>query len=126
MKHFITPPLAPRVSAGRSLSVLIMALAVLWMWSQFPGWYASGHNDAMAAQQLERFWFQPWLLGLLLVVTNLATLHWGTLPLALPSSPGTLLDAPQWQRDGVFWSCVIFHVGSIAALVGLAAMWLHA
>ncbi|TGD79028.1 hypothetical protein [Hymenobacter wooponensis] len=120
-----TPLLASRVSAGRSLSVLILALAVLWMWSQFPAWYASGHNDAMAAHQLERFWFQPWLLGLLLAVTNLTTLHWGTLPLALPSSPGSLLDAPQWQRDVVFWTCVIFHIGSAAAVVGLAASWLQ-
>ncbi|TGE10281.1 hypothetical protein [Hymenobacter fodinae] len=115
---------APRVSAGRSLSVLITALAVLWTWSQFPAWYASGHADALATQQLERFWFQPWLLGLLLVLVNLGTLHWGTLPLALPSSPGSLLDAPQWQREVVFWACVIFHLASTAALVGLVANWL--
>ncbi|QJX45886.1 hypothetical protein HMJ29_02610 [Hymenobacter taeanensis] len=125
MSRVAPSPPVPRVSAGRSLSVLILALAVLWLWSQFPAWYASGYNNALAAQQLQLLWFQPWLVGLLVVITNVGTLHWATLPLALPSSPGSLLDAPQWQHDVVFWSCVCFHIGSTAALIRLAAMWLH-
>lgn len=111
-------------SAGRSLAVLVLVLAVLWLWFQIPGWYApAGPTDATVLL-LQAFWLKPWLLGLLLLLLNVVALFRATLPLALPGSPGSLLDAPQWPRNFVFWACVVFHLGSCAAWVGLAASWL--
>lgn len=112
------------VSAGRSLCVLTLALATIWVWCQIPGWYAPGPDDAVVLR-LQAYWFQPGLLLLLLMGLNVLVLFQGTLPLALPGAPGTLLDAPQWPCHLVFWACVVFHLGSCAALVGLTASWLQ-
>jgi hypothetical protein len=111
-------------SAGRSLGVLVLAWAILWLWFQIPGWYAPGPDDAVVLR-MQAYWLQPGLLLLLLMVLNVLVLFGSTLPLALPGAPGTLLDAPQWPRHLVFWASVVFHLGSCAALVGLTASWLQ-
>jgi hypothetical protein len=111
-------------SAGRSLGMLVLALATIWLWFQIPGWYAPGPDDAVVVR-MRAYWFQPGLMILLLMGLNVMVLFQATLPLALPSSPGTLLDASPWPRHFVFWACVVFHLGSCAALVGLTASWLQ-
>ncbi|SNR41901.1 hypothetical protein [Hymenobacter mucosus] len=113
-------------SVGRSLGILIGALALLWTWQQFPSWYALGHDDATAVQRLQSYWFQPLLLGVVLALANLGVLRWSTLPLALPSSPGSLLDPPRWQQNLVFWACVAFHVASLLGLLLLGSGWVNA
>lgn len=123
MKSASQFPVGP-VSAGRSLGVLTLALATIWLWFQIPSWYAPGPHDAVVLR-MQAYWFQPALLVLLLMALNVLVLFQATLPLALPSSPGSLLDAPQWPRTLVFWACVVFQVGSCAALVALMASWLQ-
>lgn len=125
MRILPLPTPGPYTAAGRSLGVLIGAVAFLWTWQQFPAWYALGHNDPAGVQHLRQFWFHPWLLGTALALANVAVLRWSTLPLALPSAPGSLLDPPQWQRDLVFWACVGFHLASMLGLLLLGAGWIH-
>ncbi|RSK35458.1 hypothetical protein [Hymenobacter metallilatus] len=108
-------------SAGRSLAVLLAACAVLWTWWQIPGWYQLGSTNAAQLAQLMHVWQQAWLLGLWVAGANAVVLYQATLPLALPSSPGSLLDTRRYLPNFVFWLCVVFHLGSLLGLLLLGA-----
>ncbi|AHJ98842.1 hypothetical protein [Hymenobacter swuensis] len=111
-------------SAGRSLAVLLAAGALLWTWWQIPNWYRLGAVDARQLTALVQLWQQPWLLALWVTGANAVVLYRATLPLALPSSPGSLLDTGRLLPGLVFWLCVGFHLLSLAGLVLLATGWL--
>lgn len=111
-------------SAGRSLAVLLAAGALLWTWWQIPNWYRLGTLEARHLAALVQLWQQPWLLALVLTVANAAVLYRATLPLALPSSPGSLLDTGQFLPGVVFWLCIGFHLLSLVGAGLLAAGWL--
>ena len=108
-------------SAGRSLAVLVGTLAVLWVWWQIPGWYQLGSTNEVRLAQLVHLWQQVWLAALWLTAANAVVLYRATLPLALPSSPGSLLDTRRYLPSFVFWLCVVFHLGSLLGLVLLGA-----
>lgn len=116
-----TPALFRTHSAGRSLAVLLAACALLWTWWQIPNWYRLGAADETAVTQLVQLWQQGWLLGLLTTVANAVVLHRATLPLALPSSPGSLLDTRSSLTGAVFWLCTLFHLASLLLLLLVGA-----
>ncbi|WP_354579493.1 hypothetical protein [Hymenobacter sp. UYP22] len=122
-----TPVLLQPHSAGRSLAVLVAACALLWTWWQIPGWYRLGAADEAVLAQLVRLWQQAWLVGGLVTAANAVVLYQATLPLALPSSPGSLLDTRRYVPSLVFWLCVVFHLGSVLglALVGTGLIHLN-
>ncbi|WP_426492968.1 hypothetical protein [Hymenobacter sp. 102] len=118
------PVLLQPHSAGRSLAVLLAACALLWTWWQIPNWYRLGAADEATLAYLVQLWQQKWLLALLTTAANAVVLYRATLPLALPSSPGSLLDTRASLAGAVFWLCTFFHLVSLLLLVLVGAGWL--
>jgi hypothetical protein len=108
-------------SAGRSLAVLLAACALLWTWWQIPSWYRLGAVDEATLAHLVQLWQQKWLLALLTTAANAVVLYRATLPLALPSSPGSLLDTSTSLTGAVFWLCTFFHLASMLLLLLVGA-----
>lgn len=120
----MTPSSSFPHSAGRSLAVLLTASAVLWAWWQIPNWYRLGTTDAHHLRALVHLWQQPWLLALVMTTVQVVVLFWATLPLALPSSPGSLLDTRRHLPNFVFWLCVVFHLAGLLGLGLVGTGWL--
>ncbi|RSK51437.1 hypothetical protein [Hymenobacter rigui] len=116
-----TPAFLQPHSAGRSLAVLLATCAVLWVWWQIPNWYRLGAADEATLAQLVHLWQQAWLLALLVTAANAVVLYRATLPLALPSSPASLLDTQSSLAGAVFWLCTFFHLASLLLLLLVGA-----
>ncbi|MCB2407397.1 hypothetical protein [Hymenobacter lucidus] len=82
MDYSTTNPTTRWPSAGRSLSILIAVVAVLWLWLQLPGWYQSGHAAADAtAQWLTALVHNDWTALVLIAAANVSVARGTTAPM---------------------------------------------
>ncbi|GAA3954364.1 hypothetical protein [Hymenobacter algoricola] len=114
------PPAWP--SAGRSLSVLIAVVAVLWLWLQLPAWYRAGHAAPDSGQWLTALVYNEWTALVLIVAANILVGSYTTGPMW---RLGRCLELRGMKGAFVFLLGLLFHLlvgGCGVVLAGLALL----
>lgn len=109
-------------NAGRSLSILIAVVAVLWLWLQLPDWYRSGHAAAEASQWLTDLVYNEWTALALILAANLTVAFGTTEPMW---RLGHSIELRGMKGAFVFVLGMLFHLlvgGFGVVLVGLVLL----
>jgi hypothetical protein len=102
-------------SAGRSLSILIAVIAVLWLWLQLPGWYRSGHSATEAGQWLSELVYNDWTALALILGGNVIVARGATAPMW---RLGHSIELQGMRGAFVFVLSLLFHL--VVGGVGVA------